>query len=217
MYLRHLANDWCGLVNTVEQQEAQQFSKTGDYGVGDGGELGGDDDNGGSIGDGGEGGSIGDVDDNDIGDVCVDSEGGNGDSDGDMDDVDGNTDSDSVGDSGDVDIGNDSDGSIGDSVGVDDNNHGDNIDIGSDDNGVDVSNDIVGESCGDFHDIKNDEDADVIFCNINNLQQTLTCLIRLRYAVERMSFKGLFPYPVTPLVKLMKYIETLYEEKGYPV
>ena len=187
-------------MNTAKQQEAQQFSKTGDDGVGDGGELGGGDDNGDSIG---EAGNIGDdVDDNDIGDVCVDSE-------GDMDDVDGN--GDSVGDNddgGDINVGNDSDG---DSVGGDDNNHGDNIDIGSD--GVDVSNDIVGDSCGDFYDINDDGDThkDVVLCNINNLQQTLTCLIRLRYAIERMSSKGLFPYPVTPLVKLMKYIEILYE------
>lgn len=44
-----------------------------------------------------------------------------------------------------------------------------------------------------------------------HLQQILTCIIRLRYSIERMSSKGLFPYPATALIKIIKYIETLYE------
>ena len=49
---------------------------------------------------------------------------------------------------------------------------------------------------------------------MNNLQQTLTCLIRLRYAIERMSSKRLFPYPATTLVEVMKYIESVYDGEG---
>ena len=49
---------------------------------------------------------------------------------------------------------------------------------------------------------------------MNNVQRILTCLIRLRYSIERMSAKGLFPYTVTALVKIMEHIETLYEGEG---
>ena len=67
---------------------------------------------------------------------------------------------------------------------------------------------------GDDNDSGDDSENDVLLSNMNNLQQTLTCLIRLRYSIERMSSKGLFPYPVTTLVKVMEYIETLYEGEG---
>ena len=245
MYLRHLANDWYGFINTVKQREAQKFSKTikplssdggGEDSVGDDGELSADDDSNGGVSvdeDGRSDGNMSKVDvgcDGDMGDDdCDSSDGVDGDmvdvnGNGDMGDVDvvsgGNDDDD--GENDDVDIGNDSDG---DSIGTDDDDSGDdgvNIDIGTDgddetysdgnvdgDDHVDFSNDIVGGSCA-----ANDGNIDnVVLCNITipNLQQALTCLIRLRYAVERMSSKGLFPYPVTPLVKLMKYIETLYE------
>mgnify|MGYP002803989480 FL=1 len=67
---------------------------------------------------------------------------------------------------------------------------------------------------GDINDGGDDSENDVLLSNINNLQRTLTCLIRLRYSIERMSSKGLFPYPVTTLVKVMEYIETVYEGEG---
>ena len=135
----------------------------------------------GTDGDGGNSIGVDDSDDGHMGDNGVDSDGGV---------TDGNCSDGGVTD------GNSSDGGSFNHVG-----HGGDDDD-SDVNGSNNSNsDIVGGS----------SDDDVVMCNISNLQKTLTCLIRLRYAIERMSSKGLFPYPVTPLVKLMEYIETLYE------
>jgi hypothetical protein len=59
-----------------------------------------------------------------------------------------------------------------------------------------------------------DDESDVVISDMNNVQRILTCLIRLRYSIERMSSKGLFPYTVTALVKIMEHIETLYEAEG---
>ena len=135
----------------------------------------------GTDGDGGNSVRVDDSDDGHVGDNGVDSDGG-------------------------VTDGNGSDGGVTD---------GNSSDVGSfshvghggddDDSDVNGSNNSNGDSVG------GSSDDDVVMCNISNLQKTLTCLIRLRYAIERMSSKGLFPYPVTPLVKLMEYIETLYE------
>ncbi|CAB4039219.1 Hypothetical predicted protein, partial [Paramuricea clavata] len=88
----------------------------------------------------------------------------------------------------------------------------DGNEFGGSDDGVYDYSDGCDEIAGDSDDKIND--GRVVLSNMNNLQQTLTCLIRLRYAIERMSSKGLFPYPVTALVKVMKYIETLYEGEG---
>ena len=96
---------------------------------------------------------------------------------------------------------------------------GDCSEIGDDDVG-DVNNDGYDESNGDEDDIEDDieyyesSDDSIVISEMDNLQQILTCLIRLRYTVERMSSKGLFPYPVTALIKVMKYIESLYEGEG---
>ena len=152
--------------------------------------------------------TIGDNDGNKVnsdGSCCSGDKIGNGDSENDLyeksDDDHDDGDDDGDGD----DINNDGDGD-------DINNDGDGDDINNDGDGDDINND------GDDDDINNDggddSENDVLLSNMNNLQQTLTCLIRLRYSIGRMSSKGLFPYPVTTLVKVMEYIETLYEGEG---
>ena len=173
------------------------------------------------------GNSVGDDDgeDNDMGDVC--SKGGvntgvnhgdGGDNVGDDSDSGSSDGNSNMG----VDVGTDGDG--GNSVGVDDSDDGlmgDNCDggviDGNSSDGGSFSHDVGHGADGDDDDINGGNDSDsvggasddeVVMCNISTYQKTLTCLIRLRYAIERMSS---IPYPVTPLVKLMEYIETLYE------
>ena len=43
------------------------------------------------------------------------------------------------------------------------------------------------------------------------LHKPLSCLIRLRFSIQRMTTKRLFPYPVEALVRVIRYIESLYE------
>ena len=196
----------------------------GNDGNGNVGDVGTDDDGGTNVGD-----DMGDVgsDGGDMGDVGIDGRdhGDNGGADGDSGSSDGNS---NMG----GDIGTDSDG--GNSVGVDDSDDGNMGDVGVDSDGgaidgnssdgrsfSDVSHggddggddDINGSNDSDGDSVDGRSHDDVVMCNISTLQKTLTCLIRLRYVIERMSSKALFPYPVTPLVKLMEYIETLYERE----
>ncbi|CAB4011130.1 Hypothetical predicted protein [Paramuricea clavata] len=212
-YLRHLANDWHGFIENVERrqvlskEERLQPSGTVQVPKGDGSEFsccstkqfcgtvkpfsadGGDHDDG--CGDDVYGGFGGDG-------SVIRNGGGDDDGGDDGDDVGGGFyDGHEIGyiESGDG--------------GFDDGNEfGDN----DDGNGVYDDSDGCDEIADDSDD--NDGDGRVVLSNMNKIQQTLTCLIRLRYAIERMSSKGLFPYPVAALVKVMKYIETLYEGEG---
>jgi hypothetical protein len=42
--------------------------------------------------------------------------------------------------------------------------------------------------------------------------QSLSCLIRLKYAIENLQEKSLFPYNISPLLKLLAVVEALYED-----
>ncbi|XP_072021980.1 protein Lines homolog 1-like [Amphiura filiformis] len=44
------------------------------------------------------------------------------------------------------------------------------------------------------------------------LDETMTVLIRLRYSVEKISDRGLFPYNVKPLLQLLEQLEDRYEQ-----
>ncbi|XP_072038585.1 protein Lines homolog 1-like [Amphiura filiformis] len=44
------------------------------------------------------------------------------------------------------------------------------------------------------------------------LDETMTVLIRLRYSVEKISDRGLFPYNVKPLLRLLEQLEDRYEQ-----
>jgi hypothetical protein len=215
-YLRHLANDWHGFIENVEQrhvlsrEERPQPLDTVQVPKGDGSEF--------SCGstkqfcetvkpfsaDGGDG----------CGDDVYDGFGGDGSVIRTGDDGGGNDGGDDGG-GGD----GDEDGSFydGHEIGYIESGDGgfdDGDEFGDNDGDDGVYDDSDG--CDEIADDSGDHDGDgrVVLSNMNKIQRTLTCLIRLRYAIERMSSKGLFPYPVTALVKVMKYIETLYEGEG---
>ena len=46
----------------------------------------------------------------------------------------------------------------------------------------------------------------------STLDEIMTVLIRLRFSVEKMSTKGLFPYNVVPLLRLLEQLEDKYEQ-----
>ena len=255
-YLRYLANDWLGFVESVRQREIWSNEELVDvHDEGDDGDFsfsGSNDSDGGDIGadsvgsDGDlsdEGGGGGNVAHNDCfscdcsgGDVGYNGAGkmANGDDDGDGD-------GDGVDDDG---YGNM--GAIDGSDGHDDGDGGINVDYYS---GISADGHSCDSDDGDgaidgFRDhshndqtkrsvsglgaagqkIDDDYDAGTnprthhvssskSLSGMNHLQQPLSCMIRLRFAIERMVSKSLFPYPVTALLKVMKYIETLYERE----
>lgn len=45
------------------------------------------------------------------------------------------------------------------------------------------------------------------------LEDVMTCFIRLRIAIRRLVAKNLFPYNIGPIVKLLEKCEELYEGK----
>lgn len=45
------------------------------------------------------------------------------------------------------------------------------------------------------------------------LEDVMTCFIRLRIAIRRLVSKNLFPYNINPIVKLLEKCEELYEGK----
>ena len=59
------------------------------------------------------------------------------------------------------------------------------------------------------HDQARDDDVDDD--KMDYLCNSLSCLIRLRFLIERVASKQLFPYPAQALVRLIRYIESLYE------
>ncbi|XP_078616563.1 protein Lines homolog 1-like [Branchiostoma floridae x Branchiostoma japonicum] len=68
---------------------------------------------------------------------------------------------------------------------------------------------------GDTSSESSDDDADSTD-NVeeeSTLDRTMGVLIRLRLAVERLNDKKLFPYNVSPLVKLLEMVEAKYEEE----
>ena len=231
-YLRHLANDWHGFLQTVEQRQVlckeDKLKSSGTVHVPAGDSSGysyvstkqcygalklisavnvdNDDgyDNGGF--DNSVGGSNGC-------DVCDD---GSGVYDGGISD-----DSHEIGNNGGISSdngeGGDDDGGDGsafDDVGDDSAFNGGGVHDGGgrDNDEIDgINSDNGGYDSGEDGE---DSDSIVVLSDIDNLQQILTCLIRLRYSIERMSSKSLFPYPVTALVRVMKCIESLYEEES---
>lgn len=46
----------------------------------------------------------------------------------------------------------------------------------------------------------------------SKVDETLSCLIRLKFALEGLVEKGLFPYNIAPLLKHLTVIEALYED-----
>ncbi|XP_072166945.1 uncharacterized protein [Diadema setosum] len=56
-----------------------------------------------------------------------------------------------------------------------------------------------------------DQDGQFANSSLCTLDDTMTVLIRLRLAVERLDSKGLFPFSAKPLVRLLVNVEDLYE------
>ena len=54
-------------------------------------------------------------------------------------------------------------------------------------------------------------DSDFVQKNIMQ-DEVMTVLIRLRYSIEKISHRGLFPYNVTPLLRLLEQLEDRYEQ-----
>lgn len=49
----------------------------------------------------------------------------------------------------------------------------------------------------------------------NKVDKTLSCLIRLRYSLDGLIEKGLFPYNISPVLKHLAVLEALYEDLNF--
>ncbi|XP_071794808.1 uncharacterized protein [Asterias amurensis] len=47
-----------------------------------------------------------------------------------------------------------------------------------------------------------------------SLEDVMTTLIRLRFLIERISGRDLFPYPIAPLLRLLERVEDMYDDMG---
>ncbi|XP_066272627.1 protein Lines homolog 1-like [Branchiostoma lanceolatum] len=90
---------------------------------------------------------------------------------------------------------------------------------GQDFQGQDLQHDSkTGETCegekdDSFSDSSDDDKSSDNAEEESTLDKTMGVLIRLRLAVERLSEKKLFPYNVSPLLRLLTRVETRYEEE----
>lgn len=47
-----------------------------------------------------------------------------------------------------------------------------------------------------------------------SLEDVMTTLIRLRFLIEKISSRDLFPYPIMPLLRLLEQVEAMYDNMG---